>query len=394
MNDDDTLRRHDPDPSARLNAVLALPDDSTACGPLLGAVGDTSLDVARAALRRLEPIAGDAEKEALREMMLTLDIGVVGDVAAALRRLGDSGAAPLAVAALPSPRCRQKAVLALRELRDPIARTSLIETLDDPDSAVRRLALEALAGLPSEPATVASCRKNLGDLEPSVRAAAVTAVAVLDPAARSSLRALVDDPQPRVRRAVAAAVPVLDDGEVTALLGDDAADVRVATLHQLVRHPRPQLLTALLAALSDSSWQVRCAACEALAATDRREAAEALVRVLVDAHRTVRRWALIALERLLGDSLEGVLERELCSRPPPDLRRALVETLGSRGAVGHVPVLARDPDPTVRIAVAHALAHADSPEARAALHDLAVDPDSVVRNAAAVVLQAAHDREG
>jgi HEAT repeat protein len=114
-------RRHRLDPSERLRRVLSLPAEHASCAPLLAAVADVSLDVARAALRRLAPLAGRAEIDALRSEMLELDIGIIRDVAAALRELGDAGASRLAVAALEdeSGFKRQKAAVALRELRDP-----------------------------------------------------------------------------------------------------------------------------------------------------------------------------------------------------------------------------------------------------------------------------------
>ena len=60
--------------------------------------------------------------------MLELDIGIVGDVAAALRELRDAEASRVAVAALgdESGFKRQKAAVALRGLRDPKTRAVVL----------------------------------------------------------------------------------------------------------------------------------------------------------------------------------------------------------------------------------------------------------------------------
>jgi len=382
------MRRRAPDPSERLRAVRSLPRDVSSCTPLLDAVGDVSLDVARAALARLLPLAGQAEMTALRERMLSLDIGIVGDVAAALRTLGDRRATDIAVAGLEraSPYERHKAAIALRSLCDPAARAALLRALDDPETPVRRVAIEALARLPGDRRTVDVCRQQLSDRDPSVRAAAVSALAVLDDAAGTTLRPILTDPHPTVRLAVAAAVETLDGEEVRVLVGDDDAAVRAAVLDALSLHPRPALLPVVAAALGDPSWHVRRAACDALGASGRPESSAALLRLLVDEHATVRGRALLALERLLGDELWQALEQALDSAPAR-LRRTIVELLGTLGHTDSLPRLSGDPDPDVRIAVVRSLARTTSPEARAALGYLAGDADAGVRNAVATVLE-------
>jgi hypothetical protein len=122
-------RRHRLDPSERLRRVRSLPSDDASCAPLLEAVADVSLDVARAALRRLTPLAGQAEIDALRSQMLELDIGIVGDLAATLRQLGDAEASRVAVAAL-----QDTTVSRARKRRSPCA-TSVTRT---PDSLCTR----------------------------------------------------------------------------------------------------------------------------------------------------------------------------------------------------------------------------------------------------------------
>jgi HEAT repeat protein len=386
------LFRKAPDPSERLATVLSLPDDAGGRTRLVDAVSDVSLDVARAALRRLTPLAGAAEIVALRGRMLDVDLGLVADVARTLRALGDTRASDAALAALNSPLAsrRHRAAIALRELRDPAARAALVRAVDDREPAVRRVALEALLRLSPDAEAIKACVRRLTDRDPLVRAAAVTAVATLAPDPSEALRSRLTDRHPTVRTALAVAAAALDEHEARALLRDPETKVRVALLETLARQPRPELLSSLEDALADPSWHVRRAACDALGAIERPGPAAHLLHLLVDPSPTVQKRALLALERLLGDELDDALEAGL-TRDNAPLRRAIVEILGLRGHVEMLPRLAEDPDTDVRVALVHALATAGSQQGRAALDYLADDSDPAVRNAVEVVLQAPRD---
>jgi len=387
-------RRRQPDASERLRRLLALPDDESAREALLAATEDVSLDVARQALRRLIPLAGPAEIARLRELMLTLDVGIVADVAAALRELGDNHATEIAVAGLSaaSPGDRQKAALALRELCDPAAHGALIRALHDPASSVRRVTLAALGRLPSNVETVRACSMLLADDDPAVRAAAVRAVAHFDAlTAAASLRAAVTDSHMTVRRAAAEAAPVLELDSLQALLGDDNAAVRVAALEALSRQPRPELIPTVRQALRDPIWHVRRAAADALAGSGDPRVASSLIQALLDPQPLVRARSRIALERLLGSNLESTLEDALCSVGAP-LRRALVEILAGRGYIHPLLGLVSDEDANVRIALVHALDGVSTPQAQAALERLAGDADVGVRHAASTVLTSTSTR--
>lgn len=373
--------------------LLALPENVSSRRPLLAAVGDVSLDVARAALRRLLRLAGPVEIAELRRRMLLVDIGLVGDVAAVLRKLNDPLATATATTALryESPFVRHKAAVALRELGDPRARAALLRALDDSETPVRRVALEALTRLPDDAATVAACRLRLADRDASVRSAAVAAVARLDPEAAATLWPLASDRDGRVRAELGAVAGVLSAEALRMLLGDPEADVRARTLNGLVVHPRPELTPTVIATLADADWHVRRAACDAAAGDER--ASGALVRALVDPHPSVRGRALVALERLIGDALDQILEQQLSSSAAP-LRRALVEILGRRGHTASLLRLVSDPSVDVRLALVHALAADDSDAARAALDYLRADDDLAVRHAVTTLLGADDDRQG
>jgi HEAT repeat protein len=379
-------RRWPSDPSARLHAVLSAPaaaGDPGSLAPLLQAVDDPSLDVARAALRRLVELAGRRETVLLRGRLLDVDIGLVGDVAATLRALSDTGAADVVAAGLgaASTTTRHKAAVAARELRDPSSRPALVRALSDRSTPVRRVALEALARLPASAATVAACRIRLGDRDGSVRGAAVDAVAALDGDAAAALAPVALDPQPRVRARLGAVAPALDADTTVALLGDRDPGVREATLLGLAERPRPELAAAVTRALTDTDWHVRRAACDAVAATRAPEAGAALIDALIDPHMSVRGRAVVALEALLGPRLGRALEDAL-DDAPPRLRRTLIEELGRRRRPEAVRRFAADPSSDVRLAVVHALAGDRSSETRAALGLLSHDREPAVHHAA------------
>lgn len=379
------IRKRRLDPSERLRRIRSLPSERASCAPLLAAVADVSLDVARAALGRLAPIAGPAEIDALRAQMLELDIGIVGDVATTLRELGDAEASSRAVDALEdeSAFARQKAALALRALRDPRTREPLETALHDREAAVRRSAAEALGELPPAPEMIAALKPMLHDRDPLVRAATVAALAAVDGCAATSLQPAVVDPDSSVRRAAAQAIPRLSRESVRVLIGDPDPDVRTDALWALAAHPRTELVELVVASLGDDVWHVRRAGCRALGATGLAAAREPLLDALLDPHQTVRAAALGALESLLAGRLVGELTAELHS-PDARLRRALVEVLAGRGQPAELALLpfAADSASDVRLAVARALARSAFPGARHALARLAEDPDPAVRNAA------------
>jgi HEAT repeat protein len=272
----------------------------------------------------------------------------------------------------------------LRELRDPAARGALLRALADPAAAVRRTALEALMHLPQDVETAAGCVSRLADVDPSVRATAIAAVAELDPRAADALRPVLQDPHPSVRAAAASAARALDAESVAVLLRDPEAEVRVAALEALSCDPQRDQTPLLLEALAASNWHVRRAAVDALGATGDTSVTRNLVDALVDPHSLVRGRALLALERLVGDGLDELLATALADTRA-QVRRALVEILGRRGCVAQVVELSADPDPAVRLTVLHALEDASGDDAKMALAQLADDPDVTVRHAAAML---------
>jgi HEAT repeat protein len=379
------------DPTARLRAVLALPDSPEALPKLLAAVDDPSPDVAKAALARLPQFAGSADTKYLRQRLLEVDLAVVREWAAALRALGDEAGLLTAVSGLHSrvTGTRMPAAIALGELRDTRATTPLIRALDDPIAGVRRCALESLAMLGPDPQIEQGCQRLLFDRDPGVRGAAVHTLCAIALDLDDTLRPALRDPSAGVRSQVARHAPSLRTQTVEALLRDPVAEVRLTAAWTLTRAPRRDLLHAIADLLHDDAWQVRHAACRAATTAGHRDAVDVLIPLVADTHPTVSGGALNALEEICADDLASAIGDAL-PKSGPTLRRSLVYALERCPTTNVMRVLAGqvdDPDPDVRIAVAYVLGALGYKEAGGVLVVLLNDGDRAVRHAAEIAAQ-------
>jgi HEAT repeat protein len=360
---------------------------------LLAAVNDPSLDVARAALERLARLGDPRLAEALRQRLFSVDIGLAPDCARVLRALGDRESTAVASGRLadPLPSIRKTAAIILGELADSAARRVLQAALADPNASVRASVIGALGRLPAEDATLAAVARTLDDADMTVRASAVDAIARLAAAPGRFLSAASADPSAAVRRHLARVASRLDQPLVTALAGDGDADVRAELASALAVAPRRELVPLLAHLLRDRSTEVRRNACSALIAAGDVTACPDLVPALADPDRVVRERALRGLRELLGDAVLDTLS-DAAPTAGPRLKRMLVYALQTcdpkRGPL-RVTSLRDDPDPEVRVAVAHTLRTAvDATEVTCVLERLAEDVDANVRDAAAGSLAA------
>jgi HEAT repeat protein len=384
-------RRAERDPSARLRAILALPDSPEALPALLAAVDDQSPEVAKAALARLPRFAGPADAAYLRERLLAVDLAVVREWAGALRELGDGVSVVTAIRGLRAPRVatRMAAAIALGELRDTRAVKPLIGALEDPVAGVRRSALGSLAMLGPDPDAEHGCQRLLTDRDPVVRVAAVNAVCAIAIDADERLRPALKDPTTQVRRELANHAASLRANTVESLLRDAQPDVRSAAAWSLTRIPRPDTLEHLAALLCDDAWQVRRAGCRAVAVAGGREAIDLLLPRLADPHPTVSGAALNMLEDICGDNFASVIGHAL-QTVDHHLRRALVYALERCPPHAALPVLSGqvgDANADVRIAVAYVLGEGGSEPAAGLLRVMLADHDRAVRHAAESALQ-------
>lgn len=370
--------------------MRALPNERSSCPVLLDAARDPSLQVAKAALERLQTLGGPDEAETLRDRLLTVDPGLVGAYARTLQILHDEGTIAAACAGLTdaSQARRHAAAIALRELADERSRSSLLEALSDPAASVRRTSVEALGRLAPDVVTERACARMLADRDEAVRAAGVRTLAKIAAYPDSLLRPLTADPSVAVRRQIARAGERLEDETLRILSRDEHANVRAELLRTLSRDPRAPLTPQVIDALSDVSWHVRRRACRALGAAGDHQGRAPLVRTLTDAHPLVRADALRALQQVFGGKTTDVLVEEL-QASEMKTRRALIYALARTGDERAAPFLAgyeHDPSAEVRIAVAHSLAALAASEARPVVRRLLTDHDPAVQNAARVAL--------
>lgn len=367
------------DPTNRVHAVRA----SRSRSLITDALRDPSPEVVRAALERLVELEGPRGADVLRGHLLTADLALVTDFAAALRGLGDAATVDVAIGALTDQLYTRRlaAALALGALPDPRARAPLRVALDDEIAAVRAAAVDALAKLEPEDDTVGDCRRLLGDPSAQVRIAAIRTTVRLAPGAANALSPLAEDPDCLVRLEVARHVAGLSAEAAARLLADGDAGVRREAA--LAAGPAQALALARLLA-GDPSGEVRRAVARSLGSLDPGVVADGLVCGIEDPDAIVRAAVLHALERSLTRAVAAArLSRELAS-PRPQRRRWSVYALArlhARKAAADVWRLADDPEPDVRFALIQS-APVLLPEPEPLLLYMATDPDGAVRDGA------------
>jgi HEAT repeat protein len=383
-------RRRRPDATQRLQAVLA----SSTRSELVQSLDDPSPEVARAAIKRLVEVEGERVAAELRARVLTADLSLVGDLAKALRQIGDREAAEIAIAGLreePYTR-RLAAARAAAALGDERAVEALRAALRDEIAGVRVAALDALAEIGAGEDTAGACATLLNDPDPQVRIAAVRAVTRTATRPGAIVATAADDGDKFVRLEVARHVAGLPRPAASRLLADPDLRVREAAASSAGIRQVDQLARLLL---EDPASDVRHAAAKALGGLVDQRIAELLIPALEDPDAIVRMAVLRALESLLGRA-ETInrLCRELTSERP-HRRRAIVYALAHLEALesaSEVWRLVDDPDPDVRLALLHA-ARSLVPEPEPLAHYLATDPNPVVRHAAEITLHRTGCRE-
>jgi HEAT repeat protein len=135
-------------------------------------------------------------------------------------------------------------------------------------------------------------------------------------------------------------------------------EVRRLAVDRLTLLPSAEAIPVLVERLGDSSWRVRKAAIDRLAASaESAEATRRLVAALGDGENTNRRnAALEALMRCGGKAVPTLLEAS--HDPDVDVRKQVVDALGGVGdesAAARLREMLGDPEPNVRGAVADAL---------------------------------------
>jgi HEAT repeat protein len=376
------IRRHSraPSPEERLRAV----DRTMDLDELVKAAHDPCIDVARHALGWLSEHGGDRERAALEDLLWDCDPALVKAVARTLVALGDRQTVHVAVRRLvegPSAE-RSRASRVLECFADPRSVPALSTALEDRDASVRAAAVDALARFGRDPDTAGAVARLVSDPSADVRRRAVRALGrmVADP--NASVGAAVDDASSVVRREAALLAARLTPERVSRLLADRDPQVRVAAAAHAGVHAEPTVIGALR---TDPHPDVRQAAVETLGLFGGEAAGEALVEAaLADDDAIVRAAALRTADETLSHArLVASLRRRLVG-PEGRGRAMAVRALAKLQCV--IPdtealTLAGDPDPEVRLALAHVAATVVADPERV-FDTLAEDDDPTVRHAA------------
>ena len=377
------------DATGRLRAVQA----SRSPVALTAALDDPSPEVVRAAIGRLVELEGTRAEGELRVRLLDADLGLVADIARALKRIGASGVVDAATAALVDERYTRRlaAVRALAALGDSRAAPHVRMMLEDEVAGVRAAALDALAELGAGIGAGPDCARLLSDPVAHVRIAAVRSVARLVTHPGTLLAPAAADEDRLVRLEVAQHVAGLPEQAARGLLADPEIRVREAA----ARAAGLRELGALSALLArDPARDVRRASAHALGAMHDRRVADVLMPGIEDPDALVRAAVLHALGQLLGrpGAARRLSDELACDRP--ERRRAALYALarlGAREMGSELSRMADDPDPDVRLALIHS-AEALYEEPEPLMRYLAADGDQAVRDAAEMWLLHAERR--
>lgn len=251
---------------------------------------------------------------------------------------------------------------------------SLIRDLEAKEADVRMNAAIDL-GKYKDPKVVPPLIAALKDKDRYVPVRAEESLTALGPAAVDALAAALRNREEISRPAVARILGKIMDARGIDPLAEAMADPNPA----LAKEARDALVKVLVAALKDSSVEVRLKAAKLLQDVPDASAVDPLIGALRDKDGNVRQRAGIALGKIgqpAKESLVGLLRD-----PDPEMRRTAAEQLGKiRDPETMEALLAalRDPDPNVQWWAAWALGEIGAP-AEKALNKLQTDPDPGVQ---------------
>jgi HEAT repeat protein/ATP/ADP translocase len=200
----------------------------------------------------------------------------------------------------PDASVRRLAAEVLGALHDREAPAVLEVRLLDPDPEVRAAVLRALVRISPEQLPAERVRVAIDDEAGVVRVAAVQAAAALGRAMLDEASVLASDPDASVRAELAVAIRSTDAEAARRIVADllmaGQVDDRVHGLVAVARLGDREAVPQVLAALGDTSAEVRVAAVRALAVfPDGARARGAVLRALDDDDASVREAASLAL---------------------------------------------------------------------------------------------------
>jgi cyclophilin family peptidyl-prolyl cis-trans isomerase/HEAT repeat protein len=319
------------DPSAAAD-VGALAKEAASAGRIASIAPDTDADATAGNLSRVEPPA-DAFRLALYALVRLkayepLSAAVTGadgqpvgrwwPIAYALQRIEDprAGAALLELARGPGRYTTAFAARGLGSIKHAGADAVLLPLVDPKqiDSVIGPCAVRALGqigGQPALDALLALVRQP--ELDPNLRLEAVTALGAL--------------------RASSARDDVLDQ------MADEWPSMRAAAIRAIAQIDPDELLLILSGLDPDPHWSVRAAIAAGLAEVPPEQAAERLQPMLADSDRRVVPAVLTSLARIKAPSLEATLLEHL-KDPDIVVRMTAARLLGELKTPAHAAALA------------------------------------------------------
>ena len=277
------------------------------------ALSDVDANVREAAAGALGKLKYQSSLEFLRHVLRDLEPSVRKAAVVALGELGFDDAVPLLlqVALFDADEgVRQYAIQVLRQLDPEAAMEFLLASLENPDSYIRRAAVDALWRFGGSDAFEPLLRTALTDESPAVRREAVAALNELWP--EMALAALLDavyDPDLDRRKAAVEALGTLGSPEafetlLNVALSDDDVELRRQAIDVLDNLNADRTRDGLIEALGDADPRIRLAAAEAFGQLGLGGVGvvKALLAAAADPEPLVRDAALAALDPL-GESV-------------------------------------------------------------------------------------------
>lgn len=409
----------DPDPGVRVDATFALgqlADGSDRVTAALATIArqhptDSLGTEAVAALAKSgTPAAFDTLVSLLRPDSSEKATPVISQALVSLWRFGPRAAAAVEAigrwTADPDPVVRWRAIYPMVRTAVAGAGSLYLALAEDPDPAVRAIAVRALRSATADSAGIRPVARQtllaaLDDRDPHVRINALGALATWDGNdIAGAVLPLLDDPDGNVRMAAVATLSAMGGAQAIAALERVAADpdartgIRVAALTGLAGLDPERSVPTARAWATSTRWYERFSAARSLATVPWADARPVLEELTGDEDRRVAAAAITATGRAAGPAGAGLpIFLGALQAADPRVRAAAISAIARQGGAAELSVLMdaydtaqRDSTPEAALAAVNGLAllgRNGSPVGNAFFARFGAHPDATVRRAVA-----------